>query len=86
MKKIPTLFQRDETRRYVTDVVTPGCEWVLAGEGRATPRGVARHGVARCGRAGPGKGYPGGGGAIPPPPTPQRCGHGMAGQGTARRG
>jgi hypothetical protein len=36
MKKIPTLFQRDETRRYMTDVVTPGCEWVLAGEGRAT--------------------------------------------------
>lgn len=36
MKKIPTLFQRDETRRYVTDAVTPGCEWVLAGEGVAT--------------------------------------------------
>jgi hypothetical protein len=37
MKKIPTLFVRDpDDRRYVTDEVTPGCEWVLAGEGVAT--------------------------------------------------
>lgn len=37
MQKIPTLFVRDEEdRRYVTSEVTPGCEWVLAGEGRAT--------------------------------------------------
>lgn len=37
MRKIPTLFQRDETdRRYVTDRVNPGCEWVLAGLGWAT--------------------------------------------------
>lgn len=37
MRKIPTLYVRDETdRRYVTDAVTPGCEWVLAGEGVAT--------------------------------------------------
>lgn len=38
MKKIPTLFVRDEEtqRRYVRDEVTPGCEWVLAGEGVAT--------------------------------------------------
>lgn len=37
MKKIPTLYVRDpEDRRYVTDQVTPGCEWVLAGEGVAT--------------------------------------------------
>lgn len=36
MKKIPTLFERTEDRRHVTDVVTPGCEWVLAGEGVAT--------------------------------------------------
>lgn len=37
MKKIPTLFVRDEhDRRYVTPVVTPGCEWVLEGEGVAT--------------------------------------------------
>lgn len=39
MKKIPTLFVRDFTRdngRYVTKEVTPGCEWVLAGEGVAT--------------------------------------------------
>lgn len=36
MRKIPTLFQRTEDRRYVIDAVTPGCEWVLAGEGVAT--------------------------------------------------
>lgn len=39
MKKIPTLFVRDfehSNGRYVTDAVTPGCEWVLAGEGQAT--------------------------------------------------
>lgn len=37
MKKIPTLFIRDEQeRRYVTDHLNPGCEWVLAGEGVAT--------------------------------------------------
>lgn len=36
MRKIPTLFQRTEDRRYVTDQVNPGCEWVLAGEGRPT--------------------------------------------------
>ena len=37
MKKIPTLFQRNPNdRRYVTDEVTPGCEWVLRGEGVPT--------------------------------------------------
>lgn len=37
MEKIPTLFVRDENdRKHVTDEVTPGCEWVLAGEGVAT--------------------------------------------------
>lgn len=37
MQKIPTLFVRDENdRRHVTNDVTPGCEWVLAGEGWAT--------------------------------------------------
>jgi hypothetical protein len=37
MRKIPTVFVRDEKdRRYVTEAVTPGCEWVLAGEGQAT--------------------------------------------------
>lgn len=40
MQKIPTMFVRDETRRGhpVTDQVTPGCEWVLAGEGVATAK------------------------------------------------
>lgn len=37
MKKIPTLFVRNENdRRYVTNRVSEGCEWVLAGEGQAT--------------------------------------------------
>jgi hypothetical protein len=37
MKKIPTLFMRNiESDHKVRDEVTPGCEWVLAGEGRAT--------------------------------------------------
>ncbi len=37
MKKIPTLFVRDpDDRKHVLNEVTPGCEWVLAGEGVAT--------------------------------------------------
>jgi hypothetical protein len=36
VKKIPTLFVRSEDRRSVVDEVTPGCEWVIEGEGRAT--------------------------------------------------
>jgi hypothetical protein len=39
MQKIPTLFIRDfehDHGRYVTDQVSPGCEWVLAGEGVPT--------------------------------------------------
>lgn len=39
MQKIPTLFVRDfdhSNGRYVTEEVTPGCEWVLAGEGVPT--------------------------------------------------
>jgi hypothetical protein len=37
MRKIPTLFKRDsEDMRHLLPEVTPGCEWVLAGEGVAT--------------------------------------------------
>jgi hypothetical protein len=37
MKKIPTLFVRNpEDRAHVLPEVTPGCEWVLAGEGAPT--------------------------------------------------
>jgi hypothetical protein len=38
MQKIPTLFERDETRwgRPVTPVVKVECRWVAAGEGVAT--------------------------------------------------
>jgi hypothetical protein len=38
VRKIPTVFQRDwdGDRSRVTRDVTPGCEWVLAGEGTPT--------------------------------------------------
>jgi hypothetical protein len=39
MQKIPCLFQRDQSQgrdTLVRDEVTPGCEWVLEGEGIAT--------------------------------------------------
>jgi hypothetical protein len=37
VEKIPTVFRRDpENMRRVLPEVTPGCEWVLAGEGVAT--------------------------------------------------
>lgn len=37
MQKIPTLFRRDpDDLKRVLGEVTPGCEWVLAGEGVAT--------------------------------------------------
>jgi len=38
MRKIPTLFVRDwdNDPRYVTREITPGCEWAINGEGRAT--------------------------------------------------
>ena len=36
MRKIPTLFALDERGRNARDEVTPGCEWVLAGEGVPT--------------------------------------------------
>lgn len=37
MNKIPTLFVRNpEDRRHVLPDVTPGCEWVLNGEGTPT--------------------------------------------------
>ncbi len=38
MKKIPTIFVRDFSKRphLVIDEVTPGCEWVFEGEGDVT--------------------------------------------------
>lgn len=37
MRKIPTLFKRDpDDMSRVLPEVTPGCEWVLAGEGTPT--------------------------------------------------
>lgn len=41
MKKIPTLFEREFADHQVvgiSDKVTPGCEWVLEGEGEATEK------------------------------------------------
>jgi len=39
VRKTPTLFQRSSSdRRLVTPSVTPGCEWVLEGEGVATAK------------------------------------------------
>lgn len=41
MKKMPTLFEREFANHCVVRVlpnVTPGCEWVLAGEGIATEK------------------------------------------------
>lgn len=38
MKKIPTLFIRDMTTKLVTPLVTPGCEWVIDGQGVATEK------------------------------------------------
>lgn len=38
MKKIPTMFQRDETKSKhpIINVIRPECQWVLDGEGVAT--------------------------------------------------
>lgn len=37
MQKIPTVFRRDpDDMRHVLPEITPGCEWVFAGEGTAT--------------------------------------------------
>jgi hypothetical protein len=59
VKKIPTLFRRNpDDLRHLLPEVTPGCEWVLAGEGIATRKydgtcvlirrdGLAVHGFAR---------------------------------------
>lgn len=39
MKKIPSLFKRNfEGNRLLYDAVTPGCEWVIDGEGVATDK------------------------------------------------
>ena len=41
MKKIPTLFRREFQDHHVISIsrdVTPGLEWVLAGEGVATEK------------------------------------------------
>lgn len=38
MRKIPTLFVRDDKTRKVVPRLTPGCEWVLRGEGVPTEK------------------------------------------------
>ena len=67
MQKIPTLFLRDPANpSRVVPEVTPGCEWVMRGEGRATRKYdgtcVMFDGVAWWARreVKPGKGAPDG--------------------------
>ena len=44
MKKIPTVWQRDpHQRRFVVPHATPGCEWVLLGEGVPTRKYNGTH-------------------------------------------
>lgn len=53
MKKIPCLFQRDFTNKrqpLLLDAVTPGCEWVLSGEGVATRKWDGTACMIRSGR------------------------------------
>lgn len=52
MKKIPCLFVRDFAKRPATalDEVTPGCEWVIAGEGVATRKFDGTAALIRDGR------------------------------------
>ena len=38
MKKIPSLFEWDFENHCITTKVTPGCEWVIKGEGVATEK------------------------------------------------
>jgi hypothetical protein len=51
VKKIPSLFMREDAPKgkqsLVVDVVTPGCEWVVRGEGVARAQPGVRHGLAR---------------------------------------
>lgn len=51
MRKIPTLFVRDEQNKArVTREATPGCEWVLAGEGVATRKWDGTACLVRAGK------------------------------------
>lgn len=39
MKKIPTVYLRDnDDRSKITEEVNPECLWVIAGEGKPTPK------------------------------------------------
>lgn len=50
MRKIPTLFERDEKYRATSGAVTQGCEWVIAGEGVATRKLDGTACLVRAGR------------------------------------
>lgn len=51
MNKIPTLFQRDPADRgRLLPEVSPGCEWVLAGQGHATRKWDGTACLVRDGR------------------------------------
>ncbi|MBU6429254.1 MAG: hypothetical protein KGR26_09610 [Cyanobacteria bacterium REEB65] len=50
MRKIPTLFRRDDRTRRVISEVTPGCEWVLSGDGTPTRKFDGTCALIRMGR------------------------------------
>lgn len=50
MQKIPTLFVRNEETHRVEPEITPGCEWVLRGEGRPTRKVDGTAVLIRAGR------------------------------------
>lgn len=50
MKKIPSLFIRDMNTHLITPLVTPGCEWVINGEGVATVKYDGTSCLVRDGR------------------------------------
>lgn len=66
MRKIPSLFVRDWNgdKELVTSVVTPGSEWVTAGEGRATRKWDGTACLVRDGKLW--KRYDAKGGKTPP--------------------
>ena len=51
MQKIPTLFVRNSETHRVTPVLTPGCEWVLDGEGIPTRKVDGTSVMLRDGKA-----------------------------------
>ena len=51
MRKIPTLFVRSRETHRIEAVLSPGCDWVLEGEGTATRKVDGTAVLIRAGRA-----------------------------------